>query len=167
MNTTHDRSSRWHLQQLDLTWPDEYAMIGLTIKVSLSLDGAIVLACWLQSGKSACLICSQASGCIWETHNSTPTHLPAANPGLLPVHRTYPIPAVTWTLEPMGASWDVILGDEAGSCPLGLSGYQSSQYCRVKLNDGLETSQLGRVLTALTVWSSGKDDTYVPCIVSI
>ena len=42
-------------------------------------------------------------------HNSTPTHLPAANFAFEPVHLTCPMPADTCTLAPRGTSVEVML----------------------------------------------------------
>lgn len=42
------------------------------------------------------------------TYSSTPTHFPAEKAGLVPDHRTCPIPEETWTFAPIGASGVVI-----------------------------------------------------------
>mgnify|MGYP006876476456 CR=1 FL=1 len=50
-----------------------------------------------------------------ETYSSTPTHFPAANLALLPVHLTNPTPAETETFAPKGTSVDVIVLCACGS----------------------------------------------------
>jgi len=76
------------------------------------------------------------------THSSTPTHLPAANFAFEPVHRTWPIPAATWTFAPMGTSVDVILAPcPSYSCSPGRMCYCASGGPNLKHGHRCQTRQ--------------------------
>lgn len=105
---TDDKSHRrlWSFKYLDLTRPHEHTVLRLALKVLNALHGSIVLAHGLEPAAQSSLLCQTRASA---THSSTPTHFPAENFGLAPVHLTYPTPADTWTLAPSGTSGVVIL----------------------------------------------------------
>lgn len=116
-NATVDLTYRRWLgcfEHLDLAWPDKDTMFRLAFKVLFALHSAIILPDWLEAEHQSCL----GSHTLSSTHSSTPTHFPAENFGLLPVHRTWPMPADTWTLAPIGASIVVISYRRASSVSL-------------------------------------------------
>ena len=90
-------------------------MVGLAGEVLLALDRAIILPCRFETKDDAASFRgSQTRPKARATHSSTPTHFPAENDGLDPVHRTWPTPAETETFAPTGASMVVIVAWLAG-----------------------------------------------------